>query len=520
MTLKLFFLTSTAFLSFVSFAQPTWAQNNSDTTNENPKLVAPEVPLSVRRSIASRPDKFLTQIVNRLFQMNETGVVNKHDVNKYKTVQQVKTRSRAMLPFLSLDLDGDGVITASEHATVEKFERNQTRSHYELLFLKGDTDKNGEISYKELVAYADQKIKKLQRHLSGGLDDPLIFDLNGDGKVDSKEVANAIEKITAETPEIRNLAKRRTHTFAQRKTLNRCKLPPVDPAAKVIVVGGYEGSAISTASVAGLNQTTTTATINIEPGKEPLYIIARTYDPFIWRVNGATERVTKFVAAPRKIQEGGGVGVVGLKKDQVAFTESNACGVGYFTKKDDGKARIAQARLSAHLKRDVNKMVGAYELHELSLPSGAIEKARKKQSNGSVTIQSGDGNFLLKDGKFVKLNDGRRGRTARSFNRFYPGGLVQIDHDKVVSPKPAEQYDVLPQQAGLLQLIREGAVEFTRDGFYLIKKDIPRFPAGLAGGHSVKFMIAKGVKMPKGSPGHSKVYSEETGQCIIGVLCR
>lgn len=51
-------------------------------------------------------------------------------------------------------------------------------------------------------------------------------------------------------------------------------------------------------------------------------------------------------------------------------------------------------------------------------------------------------------------------------------------------------------------------------GYRIIKK--MRFPAGLNGGHSVRFMLAKGVPMPEGSPGHSEVLSEETGASLTG----
>ncbi len=57
--------------------------------------------------------------------------------------------------------------------------------------------------------------------------------------------------------------------------------------------------------------------------------------------------------------------------------------------------------------------------------------------------------------------------------------------------------------------------EFSMPGELKIVKKL-RFPAGLSGGHSVAFILGKGVPMPEGSPGHSRVVSEETGQIIAG----
>ncbi len=82
------------------------------------------------------------------------------------------------------------------------------------------------------------------------------------------------------------------------------------------------------------------------------------------------------------------------------------------------------------------------------------------------------------------------------------------------------EYDVLPQRLGLIQLIKTGAITTANDGFYRIVKPIARFPAGLNGGYRVNFLLAKGVPMPAGSAGHSDVWSEETGECLSGVLCR
>jgi len=60
---------------------------------------------------------------------------------------------------------------------------------------------------------------------------------------------------------------------------------------------------------------------------------------------------------------------------------------------------------------------------------------------------------------------------------------------------------------------------FTQEGLsYFIHETFPRFPAELAGAHSVRFTLGAGVELPGGDIGHSRVFSEETGECILG-LC-
>jgi hypothetical protein len=81
----------------------------------------------------------------------------------------------------------------------------------------------------------------------------------------------------------------------------------------------------------------------------------------------------------------------------------------------------------------------------------------------------------------------------------------------VVSSVPAARYEVLPQQAGLVQLLASGALKQNSLGEYIVREKI-RFPAGLHGAHSVTILVIKGVPYPDGDPGHSCVIVEETGE--------
>lgn len=74
-------------------------------------------------------------------------------------------------------------------------------------------------------------------------------------------------------------------------------------------------------------------------------------------------------------------------------------------------------------------------------------------------------------------------------------------------------YEVLPQEEGLAQLLEAGALTVNRRGEYLIHRKI-RFPADMRGAHSEKFLLLRGVPVPDGGPGHSKVVSEETGELL------
>jgi hypothetical protein len=94
--------------------------------------------------------------------------------------------------------------------------------------------------------------------------------------------------------------------------------------------------------------------------------------------------------------------------------------------------------------------------------------------------------------------------------RFFPGGVTEIDPKTVVASVPALPYEVLPSQAGLVQLLATGALTQNSEGEYVVRQKI-RFPAGLYGGHSATFLVMKGAPYPEGDPGHSCVVVEETG---------
>ena len=84
---------------------------------------------------------------------------------------------------------------------------------------------------------------------------------------------------------------------------------------------------------------------------------------------------------------------------------------------------------------------------------------------------------------------------------------MRIDASTVIGGQPVTNYEVFPQQAGLLQLLLDGALVRNDRGDFVVTRQT-RFPAGLAGGHAVRFIVPKGVPRPTGDPGHSRVTME------------
>lgn len=464
-----------------------------------------------RRSIQTDPQAVLKRTVQQLYRLDADGVVTREDFDRLESVQAAQIRSQKIGSFLAYDLDGNLSVEREEVSAFAEANRNRNgRAEIEIAFLNNDSNDDGALSIEEISIFVKNDNKKLRRGNSQR-EQLQLFDVNGDGTVSVQEVSEAIKKISDEPiPEPTN-----TH---QRKAKAVCELPPPSAGAEIIAVSGYEGDALSTVAVSGLDDETTVVSIKIEEGDKPLYIFANVYQSNIWKITGATDRVEKFVVQQVRTKTGPGAGVSGLEEGVVSFVPTGSCGK-YAKSSEGGEALLLKSKLGFALGRPVDKVVAHYTLENVELPSGKVKKRNSSQRTGPI-IQTDRGAFAIVDGKPVNIEKGKFGRAESSLKRFHPGGIVAIDLNSVVAPSPVEAYDVLPQEAGILQLLNSGHLRKTSDGYYVIEKTFARFPAGLSGAHGVKFILAKGVELPGGSPGHSTVISEETGECLAGARCR
>jgi hypothetical protein len=272
-----------------------------------------------------------------------------------------------------------------------------------------------------------------------------------------------------------------------------CSMPSARDAL-VVVFGVYEGQALSTVALGSRDEVTGVLDVVIERGDRPLYIVLSAYAGTIWRFSGDVDRVQRVVLVAGRSADPQGwsplAGVVGLPADVVATADPERC---FTYAYDPGSLKAAQ--VSAIVRRAVGKdpdvFGGYYDLAAVRLPSG----------KGAQTPRSAR----------VPPPTGYDADLWREMLRFNPAGLVAIDPDAVVSAARVQPYDVLPQQAGLSQLVGSGDLLKVSDGLKVVRR-IARFPAGLSGAHSTAFLIARGVPLPAGHPGHSAVIMESTGR--------
>ena len=271
-----------------------------------------------------------------------------------------------------------------------------------------------------------------------------------------------------------------------------CAAPAPAADDMLVFFGGYEGSAISSVSVVGQDRETDAARLIIEEGDTPLYIMAASYEPMIWQIEGATDRVAQFVTARNRNSGDVGAGVTGLPGERVTFLESGC--LRYFYKLNSKGGLTAREKWSDIAGRAPDVMHGSYTINSISLPSGESQKKNEPGFDDIINLESEYSAFDFK-----------------------VDGVAKIHPDTVVAPGPVETYEILPSRAGVQQLLATGHLERTKKGLRIVKP-FARFPSGLTGAHSVKFILPDGMAMPAGNPGHSAVVRENDAACL-SLLC-
>ncbi len=478
-----------------------------------------EVPDDVRRAVASNPSNFMQVVVQRLYQISASGVATQEDIDRFERVEVARARAGLVGQMLPMDLDGDGNVSRAEFDAFMDAKPVNEKARAEMLRLEADTDKDGDTSFAEMMAYAGKKAtdmvtakRRRDRY------NPMLFDENGDGRVDGDEISRRIEAIAKEP--VSSTRSSSSESGLPVRRVVECNAPKPIAGSEIVLVSAVGSSGLSTVAVNGQETITSVVPVTIEDGDTPLYILAASSGAVIWKVDGATDRVVTFVAQPVVYDKGpfAGVGVVGLDPKRVAFVESRAC-FEAFPSDGDGKAKIAASMMSAKFGRKIDRIAAARDPNPLLVPSGRT--TNKKPARSGPIVITGDKSYeLTPEGPKLLVDDqgpkerpaGVDASTWSDFYREFPAGVIDIDRKSVVSPQPVESYEMLPNLAGIIKLMESGSVRRTRDRFYVIVKPFAKFPPML--GSDAKFILSNGIPMPAGQGKHSPVFLEETGECI------
>lgn len=328
---------------------------------------------------------------------------------------------------------------------------------------------------------------------------------------------------------------------SQRYNPEQCNLPPVPKEARLVAFSVYEGEAVSSAVIGNQDVETNLIDVTIEPGSEPLYLVLTSYESMIWRVSGATNRVTRVVVSSSEgdadtraagnsrqteatgwgLSRGTNLasqrprsglkptslsGVLGLPRSKVTIAKVHCPSYAYKTQ--GVEADRFSASIIRHLGRTPDLTYGDYSPSSVSLPSGFIAKTEAANWVPGAGATS----------SVATMPKGFDPAIWREAVRYWPRGLVHVDPSKVVAAAQVQQYLVLPSQMGLSQLVGAGAIQRQGDGTFRVVRSIPHMPPSMGGAHSAVLIFAKGVAVPPGKPGHSCIVEEATGS-RRGAIC-
>jgi len=273
-----------------------------------------------------------------------------------------------------------------------------------------------------------------------------------------------------------------------------CPVPRPSQNQKLVILGFYEGTAVTNFSVAGLAAETTTGAIRLEPGPSNLFLAITTERPVIFRFSGHVERLARVV-----ILNHSAGGVTGIDPGKVSFGIGSDCEIS-----DDVKFAMKFGHVKTIFGRDPDASGGAQALNEWVIDQSLVG------TESETSDQGFDNNLTQLEEKFESM---------------YPGGFVKIDPSDLISSQTAERYEILPNTAGAVQLERAGKIvratrqeieawhalarlrygkimdQITVHEAYKVLEPID-LPAAMCGGHLL-YLLLPSEEYARGAPCHN-----------------
>jgi hypothetical protein len=293
-------------------------------------------------------------------------------------------------------------------------------------------------------------------------------------------------------------------------------VPAAPESAQLFILWIHRGAALSSAAVGDLDEETTLATIRVEPGSEPLYVIIPASRGMIFKFEGEVSRITAAVL-PGSPYTASGSGVIGLDRAKVVFSPRGQC------IPDSSRSRTQQEHAQFWEAKFGRKA---------DLITAPEDPAGGPYAPALATVYLVGGPYppalatvYLPSGKVESGREGRPFRPSRNSERDvwgafmaqYPRGLVTVDPPTVIAEEPVSAYDVLPSYGGLVQLLRERRLRRIGPRTFSIVRPFPRFPVSVVGSVSgLTYMLDPDAPIPEGDRSGICLVSKATEQPLPG----
>ncbi len=474
------------------------------------------------------------------------GEITQRDIDLHTVMEGVHARTQAIQASMRYDLDGDGFVTEDEIrrcmtydlrgqiglAATNKLNKPPNPAVAAAAAAVGkqidlmvrnimalDADKDGKVSFAEGARFgASGNHGRGANGQAARARQLLAIDSASKGILTLAEYQAAGEALfrQIDTDKDSMISQQELTDYRARAERAGCEMPAASEKAKVVLLSSYQTDALSSVALGSQDSVVHAGRVVVEPGNEPIYVVIASYSPTIWQFSGAVERVERVMmesagTGPNRsdTNQRSLVGATGIAPEKVSFFSKSRC-LTYFSEAPSSASLQTVAAVRSGTGKTLETVAAKYSVSGFKVPSGGIESVRD-QSQGALIIEKPQGTLKVIGNMSGIIVQAGPSRAKDEMYRFSPGGVVEIDPKTVVSSVPATSYEVLPQQAGLVQLLASGALKQNGLGEYIVREKI-RFPAGLAGAHSVTFLVMNGAPYPDGDPGHSCVIMEETGQ--------
>ncbi len=455
------------------------------------------------------------------------------DIETYEMLAGVERRNNIPARWLRMDVNADLEVTEEEVKLIAgvaaqrnarstspiaaKRQIDQQIDDQLKPFRKADQDHDGALRGKELYSSGTGEenpnsrqsaaLAELARQL-------IVADPNRDGQVTETETASLIVSsltgIAEEAQAWDNLAKPKTEG---QKLFTFCGSLPVVKSGKLVAVGTGMGTSLSTVSVSGQDNLTSSSVVKIEEGEEPITLILTSRSPVIWQLQGATHRIAQAILSSEFSAGSNGevaAGVTGIPREKVIFYGPKGCLETLYPQQLGGDK--TKALIERETKHSIDLIAGRMASSVVAIPSGHdpvgvldLERVRAALRNAGLKLFTIDERAEL-----TEVMPGKTGGYSELGDKLIKGavaGIVEINPSAVVSQMKAEKYLLLPGLAGLAQLQVLGKIERLPAGSETEWKILGkvRFPAGLV---SQSFFLPKDVQPPDGSTENNCIFAE------------